>query len=260
MQQITNMFLFMTKSQVVYPYWEKVDKCCRLDPRGCYWPRGKMLGGSSGIGFTLCLRANRQNYGNWGHLAPGWDYDHVLPYFLKAEGNTDASLVAANPWLHNAYGPSKVETGVMNELQTALWEATKASGMLITPDHNLPDSRGYGRIQTGTAYGKRYATARAYLALAKNRPNLHVIKHAFIRKIIFEGKTAVGIEYKYKNKIGRMYARKEVILGAGAFGSAGLLLRSGVGPAAELKKNKIEPVCDLPVGKNFIEHRYALFF
>lgn len=104
-----------------------------------------MLGGSSGIGFTLCLRGNRENYHHWGALAPGWDYDNVLPYFYKAEGNSDASLVAANPWLHNAYGPSKVETGVQNDLQKALWDATVASGELITPDHNLPDSRGYGK-------------------------------------------------------------------------------------------------------------------
>lgn len=253
------MFLFMTKSRVVIPFYERTKHCCRSDPKGCYWPRGKMLGGSSGIGFMLWLRGCRKNWHDIAAMGnPSWDYDGVLPFFKKSENMTNRYVVELNPWLHGTAGPSKAEYGNLDALGTALYQALIDSGQLMTPDHNLPDSRGYGHIPTGSYNGTRYSSARAYLVPNKNRRNLYIVKHCFVTKILMKGKEAIGVEYKYKNqKKRRAYARREVIVSAGSFSSVGVLMRSGIGPAAELKKNKIECKVDTPVGRNLIEHSYV---
>ncbi|MCA1190761.1 MULTISPECIES: GMC family oxidoreductase N-terminal domain-containing protein [unclassified Saccharopolyspora] len=222
-----------------------------LGGRRAYLPRGKMLGGSSSMNAMIYIRGNRADYDQWAaDGATGWSYDEVLPYFKKAEGNARGA-----DDFHGADGPLTVsESRSMNPLCDAWVDAAVEAGFPHNEDFNGADQLGVGRFQVTQREGMRCSTAVAYLRPALERPNLTVITGALTRKVLFEGNRAVGVEISRDGQVEELRAEREVILSAGAYGSAQLLLLSGVGPAAQLAAFGIPLLADLPVGERLQDH------
>lgn len=222
-----------------------------LHRRRAYLPRGKMLGGSSSMNAMIYIRGNRADYDQWAaDGATGWSYDDVLPYFRKAESNERGA-----DDFHGVDGPLSVsESRSMNPLCDAWVDGAVEAGFDHNEDFNSGEQLGVGRFQVTQREGMRCSTAVAYLHPVAERKNLTVITDAHARKVVFEGSRAVGVEIERYGEIEQIRANREVVLSAGAYGSAHLLLLSGVGPAAQLDAFGIEKVADLPVGERMQDH------
>jgi choline dehydrogenase len=235
-------------------------------------PRGKMLGGTSGINYMAYVRGHPGDFDAWAQQgAEGWAYDDVLPYFKKSEGIQPSGDIVVDPEAHNSQGPLgvSVRTPVIGAAQQFV-SAAAAAG-IPTGDYNGRDRGGPDGVaslfQTTTKDGKRSSTFHAFLAPALDRDNLTVITHAHVRRILFTGEgedlTATGVEYHTADgTIHTVHASGEVVLSAGAIGSPHLLLLSGVGPREELSAVGVDCVLDLPdVGKHLKDHLHTgLFF
>lgn len=229
-----------------------------LDGRIGYQPRGKVLGGSSAINAMVYVRGNKTDYDHWAELGnAGWSYEDVLPYFKKSENNHNIQ----NAW-HGQGGPlsvSKLQTD--NPFQDYYLEAARQVGYPINDDFNGPEQEGVGIYQVTQQNGERWSSFRGYLQphMGK-RSNLQVETGAHVQRILFEGKRAVGVEFRQNGQLRQVRARKEVLLSAGALQSPQVLMLSGVGDASELKKHGISVVHDLPaVGRNLQDHPDFIF-
>lgn len=229
-------------------------------PRGCYWPRGKMLGGSHGINAMLYLRGNHRDYDNWEAMGnPGWGFEDVLPFFKKTEGNVNTFLLDEKDGerFHSTDGELKVSYMPSTDpLKDVILAAAKELEFDMVDDFNKDVYIGYGNVQ-GTIYqGVRQSTAKAFLAANKERENLKVIKYAHVNKILINGKGVVeGVDFVYNNtQQVTVKVKKEVVVSAGAVGTPQILLLSGIGPKKHLEKKKIELKKALPVGKNLQDH------
>ncbi|MBD1205195.1 MAG: GMC family oxidoreductase N-terminal domain-containing protein [Rhodobacteraceae bacterium] len=228
-----------------------------LNNRRCYQPRGKALGGSSAINAMLYVRGHPSDYDQWADLgADGWDWQSVLPYFLKSEGNSSAT----GP-LHNNSGPLQVtDQQSPHAITHAFVQAMEAVQVPANPDFNGDSQFGAGLYQVtqfhhGPRKGRRCSAAAAYLHPVLSRPNLTVLTHARAERIILDGIRAKGLIVKQKNRRLTLTARREVIVSAGAFGSPQLLLLSGIGPEEELRAHGIPLAHALPgVGQNLQDH------
>ncbi len=235
-------------------------------------PRGKMLGGTSGLNYMAYVRGHPGDFDAWADGgATGWAYDDVLPYFKKSEGIQPSGDIVVDADAHNTEGPLgvSVRTPVIGAAQQFV-SAAAAAG-IPTGDYNGRDRGGPDGVaslfQTTTKDGKRSSTFHAFLEPAMGRDNLTVITHAHVRRILFDGGgdglTATGVEYHTADgTIHTVTATKEVVLSAGAIGSPHLLLLSGVGPRDELSAVGVDCVHDLPdVGKHLKDHLHTgLFF
>lgn len=241
---------------------EKHDKYCRSLKNGCYWPRGKMLGGSHGINALIYFRGNREDYDNWARLGnPTWDYDSVLEYFKKTEQNLNQSFVdKENQKWHSDQGEMPVDNyGKIDDMRHIFIEAAKENGYNMVDELNAEEALGFTYLQGTLKNGQRFSTAKSFLVPAKDRKNLHIIKHAHVTKVIIDDyNTATGVEFTYKNahKLS-VTAKKEVILSAGAVSTPQLLMLSGVGPKKHLEQFKIPVIKDLPVGQHLQDHVIA---
>ena len=218
-----------------------------------FQPRGKVLGGSSSINAMVYTRCNRNDYDGWAAAGnPGWSYADLLPLFKRAENShcfTDNEYHGNNGPLHVSYlrSPSPA-----NE---AFRAACVEKGIPLNPDYNGASQFGMSPAQVTQYNGERWNAARAYLHANADRKNLTVLNGCHTRKVIFEGKTAVGVELRCEGQVQQIRARKEVILSAGAYGSPQLLMLSGIGPAAHLQQHGIAVLHDLPgVGQNLQDH------
>lgn len=222
-----------------------------LGDRRAYLPRGRMLGGCSSMNAMIYMRGNRADYDRWAaDGATGWSYDEVLPYFVRGEDNSRGA-----DEYHGVGGPLAVtESRSMNPIVDAWVEAAVAAGLPANDDFNGESQIGAGRFQTTQRDGLRCSTADAYLRPAMERPNLTVITEALTRKVLFEGDRAAGVEIQRDGRIEEIRAQREVVLSAGAYGSAHLLLLSGVDPAEQLAAFGIPLVADLPVGERLQDH------
>ncbi|MCC2636811.1 MAG: glucose-methanol-choline oxidoreductase [Moraxellaceae bacterium] len=229
-----------------------------LNGRQGYQPRGKVLGGSSAINAMAYIRGHRRDYDHWAALGnPGWSFAEVLPYFKKAEHND-----AINDEWHGQDGPlhvSHLQTD--NPFQQHYLKAAEEAGYPLNPDFNGAEQEGLGLYQVTQLNGERCSTFRAYVQPhLGTRSNLQVETGALTQRILFEGKRAVGVEYRQGGQVKTLRARREVILSAGAFQSPQLLMLSGVGDAAELQQHGIPLVQHLPgVGKNLQDHPDFIF-
>ncbi|MEH6607712.1 MAG: GMC family oxidoreductase N-terminal domain-containing protein, partial [Pseudomonadales bacterium] len=225
----------------------------KLNGRQGYQPRGKTLGGSSSTNAMLYVRGNRWDYDHWAQLGnAGWSHDEVLPYFIKSENNND---------IQNDYHGNDGPLNVMNlsspsSLNSQFIAAAVENGIAANPLYNDEEQEGAFEYQVTQINGERCSAAKGYLTPILARPNLTVITHAHMEKVLFDGKRAIGISYLLKRKTRQQVsAKREVLLAGGAFGSPQMLLLSGVGPAEELGKHGINVVHELPgVGKNLQEH------
>ena len=224
-----------------------------LGGRAIHHARGKVMGGSSSINGMVYVRGCAGDFEEWADLgAKGWGYADVQPYFKRAE-----DCVYGEDAYRGAGGPQGVSNGrgMKNPLYRAFIKAGAQAGYGETEDYNGYRQEGFGRMDMTVREGIRCSTAVAYLKPALERDNLDIELHALTTRILFEGKRAVGVEFRQAGETRRVKARREVILSASAFNSPKLLMLSGVGPAAHLKEHGIEVVHDLPgVGQNLQDH------
>ena len=223
-----------------------------LKGRQVFQPRGKTLGGSSSINGLLYVRGQHEDYDRWRQLGnPGWGHDDVLPYFKKAENQTRGA-----DQFHGVGGPLPVSDLILADpLSKAFIKAAVETGLPYNPDFNGATQEGVGLFQTTTRNGRRGSTAVAYLGPARSRSNLKIETLAQGQRILFEGRRAVGVEYRQGASVRRARARQEVLVSSGAYNSPQLLQLSGVGPADLLRKHGIEVVLDAQgVGHDLQDH------
>lgn len=224
-----------------------------LDNRRMNCPRGKVLGGSSSINGMVYVRGHALDFNEWeSHGATGWNYQNCLPYFKKLEAHQCIASAYAG-----SSGPVVISGGnnMRNPLYRAFIDAGVQAGYSETDDYNGHRQEGFGQKFMNIDGGVRASTGYAYLKHTKRRPNLTILKHALVTRIIFDGKTATGIQCEVDGQTKIFSAQQEVILCAGSIGSPQLLQVSGIGPRETLATAGIDLVHELPgVGENLQDH------
>ena len=229
-----------------------------LHDRSLFIPRGKGLGGSSAMNAMLYVRGRPLDYDLWEEGGcPGWGWDDVKPYFLKAEDNSRGESDD-----HATGGPLRVEDPRSpRELTGTLIESVEALGYPLIDDYNGPEQDGVAWAQATQRKGRRWGCNEAYLKPARRRKNLEVVTGATVVRVEIADGRATGVTYR-SGKSGAettAEASREVILSAGALGSPQLLMLSGIGPAGHLRELGIEVVLDSPgVGQNLQDHPYVV--
>jgi choline dehydrogenase len=223
--------------------------------RKVYHARGKILGGSSSINGMIWQRGNPMDYERWGadEGMGSWDFAHCLPYFKRLE---NCLAAAPDDPFHGHDGPLVLERGpATNPLFGAFLSAAQEAGYAFTPDVNGYRQEGFGPFDRNVHRGRRLSAARAYLHPVMDRPNLTVETRAFVTRILFEGKRAVGVQYRHGRGPLETVRAGEVVLSGGAINTPQLLQLSGVGNGSELRALGIDVVADLPgVGENLQDH------
>jgi len=222
-----------------------------LNDRRMHCPRGRVLGGSSSINGMAYVRGNALDYDGWEQAgAAGWSYADVLPYFRRAETRARGGDDYRGP-----DGPLNTSNGIKtNPLYDAFIAAGIEAGYLSTADANGFQQEGFGDMDMTVHRGLRWSAANAYLKPALNRRNLRVDSGVLTRRVLFEDKRAVGVEFERGGQVQRV-AAGEVILSAGSINSPQLLMLSGVGDHAQLAEFDVPLVHHLPgVGENLQDH------
>lgn len=260
--QVPSMFLNFIGSSIDWGFTTEPEElaCLGEKEQRCYWPRGKVLGGTSVINGMMYIRGSRFDFDNWHKLGNyGWSYQEVLPYFLKSEDNLEANIM--DPGFHGVGGPLTVTRFPYHPpLSYAILQAGLELGYPIR-DLNGVSHTGFMIAQTTSRNGSRLSTAKAYIRPAKNRPNLHVLLKTLVTKVLIDPKKkmAYGVEVMQDGVLRTILAKNEVILSAGAVNSPQLLLLSGVGPKEDLQRVNVPLVHHLPgVGMNL--HNHVAFF
>lgn len=224
-----------------------------LSNRQLYWPRGKLVGGSSALNAMVYIRGHALDFDRWhAEGATGWNYQNVLPYFKRSETYSKGE----NDY-RGGDGPLFVSDKISeNVLFDAFIAAGVEAGYPRTDDVNGANQEGFGRFDMTIHRGRRYSAATAYLSPdVRLRSNLFCRTRAQVTKIIITHQRAVGVEFLQDGKLKRCYAAREVIVAGGAINSPHLLMLSGIGAADQLQKNDIKCLVDLPgVGENLQDH------
>ncbi len=224
----------------------------QLDNRTLWWPRGKVLGGSSSINAMCYTRGVPGDYDDWAAAgATGWSWRDVLPYFMRSERNTRGGDA-----LHGGDGPLSVtDLRHVNPLSTRFVDAGEQAGFARNPDFNGPSQQGVGLYQVTQRDGVRCSAAVAYLDPARPRANLTVHTGALVSRVTFERGRANGVVYSTARGAFHQPALREVLLCGGAINSPQLLLLSGIGTDDDLRRQRIGVVHDAPgVGRNLQDH------
>ncbi len=223
-----------------------------VDNRAIPCPRGKVLGGSSSINGHAYVRGQAQDYEDWVALgARGWGWNDLLPYFKRAE-----TRVGGDPAVRGHDGPLQVQDPrILHPLSDAYFAAMQTLGFEVNPDFNRGDQTGCGYYQQLMKDGRRWSAADAYLRPAMARANLAVRTHAQATRVVFDGRKAIGIEYRHDGATRIAHANREVILAGGAVNTPQLLQLSGVGDPALLQRMGIAVVRASPgVGAQLADH------
>ena len=229
------------------------------DNKPSYWPRGKVMGGSSSINAMVYVRGNPKDFDEWSEAGnPGWSYKEVLPYFKKME-----SWQKGSDNFRGGDGPLNVSE-VSNQLHPLcdnFLSAAQEIGIKLNPDMNGEKQEGVGNYQITTHKGQRMSASRAYIWPTKGRSNLTIVKNARVTKVLIKNKRAYGVEYLKSGKTHKATALREVILSAGSINSPQLLQLSGVGPKNILEQASVPIVHDSPaVGENLQDHLGVSYF
>ena len=222
-----------------------------LNGRCINLPRGKGMGGSSSINGMCYVRGNPMDYELWeAKGATGWHWANVLPYFQKME-----DVSGGGPY-RGTKGPLRVTRGPeANPLYHAFVDAAVAAGYARSANMNEVQHEGFGPMEMTVGDGMLASAARVYLRPALQNPKVRLITGAMVNRILFEGKTAVGVAYLHQGQPLVAKARREVILSAGSIMSPVILKRSGIGPAQELTDHGIPVLQASPgVGENLMDH------
>ena len=216
------------------------------------WATGRVTGGGSSVNAMLWVRGNRADFDKWAELgATGWDYDGVLPFMRSLE-----TFEGGSSAVRGGNGPQRVSLVRVRHPLTERWlEGAQTAGFPFNADYNGVDQFGAAWTQLSQKRGFRASTARAFLAPALRRPGFKLATQASVQRILFDGTRAVGVAYRIDGQVREAFARKEVILSAGALESPALLMRSGIGDPDSLRRLGIDVVAEVPgVGKNLQEH------
>ncbi|XP_020812194.1 glucose dehydrogenase [FAD, quinone] [Drosophila serrata] len=254
--ELPSLFFGLQHSDFVWNYFtEPSSESCRGMKDGrCYWPRGRMLGGSGAANAMLYVRGNRRDFDGWEAMGnPGWSYDEVLPFFERSvtpQGNVahPRGYVSLNPFERND-----------EDIHQLILAGAKELGVPHVPAFEEGSETGYTHVPGTVRNGQRMSTAKAYLgAVVDSRPNLHVIKNAQVTRIHVDESNPQRVSSVSFEKDGKQHGikiTKEVVLSAGAIDSPALLLRSGIGPRQHLEELDLPVLLDLPgVGKNLQDH------
>ncbi|TFV60500.1 UNVERIFIED_ORG: choline dehydrogenase [Bacillus sp. AZ43] len=224
-----------------------------LDGRKLFWPRGKLLGGSSSINAMIYMRGAAADYDEWASLTgdESWSYEHVLPLFRRMEDNARGA-----DRFHGVGGPLRVEDLRSPHPWTrAVVQSAVAAGYPRNDDFNGATLEGVGQYQVTQRRGRRWSSADAYLHPAERRPNLTVRTGALTTRVLVSGGRATGVEYRAGGRVHTAHATREVVLSGGAVNSPQLLMLSGIGPADHLREVGVDVVHDLPgVGGGLQDH------
>ena len=240
----------VTRTDINWNYHTEPEP--QLGGRRLWWPRGKVLGGSSAINAMCYTRGAAADYDDWAASgASGWDWGSVLPYFRRSEGNARGADA-----LHGTDGPLSVsDLRHVNPLSHAFVDAARQAGVAHNPDFNGPVQEGAGLYQVTQRDGARCSAAVAYLRPARGRPNLVVTTGAQAQRITFEHGRASGVVYTTLGRAFHQPAGREIILCGGTINSPQLLMLSGIGPAAQLRRHGVRVLHDAPgVGANLQDH------
>ncbi|MGL4637785.1 MAG: GMC family oxidoreductase [Beijerinckiaceae bacterium] len=223
-----------------------------LNNRVLNYPRGKVIGGCSAINAMIYMRGQAADYDGWRQMGlTGWGWDDVKPLFMQQEDHFEGT--SEN---HGTGGNWRVDEPRMRwDILDAFADAASSLGIPRTTDFNTGSNEGVGYFQVNQKNGRRWSAARGFLKPALKRPNLELVTHAHVSRILFEGKRAVGVEYTGPSGKRVIRARREVILSAGAIVSPKLLQLSGIGPGALLQDMGLPVVQELSgVGSNLQDH------
>ena len=227
-----------------------------LKARELYWPRGRVLGGSSSLNAQMWVRGARADYDGWGAVAPGWSFSEVLPYFRRAENRVGSN--AGN--VYGRGGPLYIEElRDPNPLRAAFFEACHQQGFARLAELNDPDIDGYAPTPVTQHRGRRWSAADGYLRPALKRPNLNVFLSSSTRRILLRDGRASGVEIRTaEGAVRKLTASREVLLSAGAVHSPYLLQLSGIGDPDVLSAAGVPVAVPLPgVGKGLQDHLAA---
>lgn len=216
------------------------------------WPRGKVLGGSSSINGMIHLRAHHLSYDHWEELgARGWNYGSLLPYLQRSE-----STVGRDSDVRGQDGPMTIApAGEPDPLSDAWFSAAIQAGHPVNTDGNGTVTDGVSWTEMNVVDGRRQSAADAYLRPVLGRPNLTVVTDAHVQRLLFDGRRCRGVEYTTDTGVHRVDVEREVVVCAGAVGSARLLMLSGIGPAEHLRHNDVDVLVDAPgVGQGLQDH------
>ena len=234
-------FPTLFKTEIDWAY--ETEPQPELDGRRMFWPRGKVLGGTSSMNAMIYVRGHPSTYDAWAAAGcAGWGWDDLLPIFRRSERSWPVERLR-DP----------------NRLSEAFVEAAAEVGLPVNDDFNGPRQEGVGLYDVTQRQGRRMSTAAAFLRPALRRPNLTVETGALATRLLFEGDRATGVEYRQDGATRRAGAAAEIVLAGGAINSPQLLLLSGVGPAEALERMGLDVVADLPgVGENLQDHLIGL--
>nr|CAD7425103.1 unnamed protein product [Timema monikensis] len=263
--QVPSMFLNFIGSTIDWAYnTEPEDMACLGQPgRRCYWPRGKVLGGTSVMNGMMYIRGSRRDFDDWAAMGnPGWSYQDVLPYFMKSEDNLQANQM--DPGYHGVGGYMTVTQFPYHPpLSQALLQAGREMGYQVR-DLNGAIHTGFAIAQTTSRNGSRLSLAKAFLRPVKHRSNLHIMLNTTVTRVLINETTkeAYGVEILRGGVPGNtetVLALNEVIISGGAVNSPQILLLSGIGPKSDLEQVGVKVVHDLPgVGRNL--HNHVAYF
>ena len=234
--------------KVNWRYNTEPDK--NLYERTAYWPRGKVIGGSSSINAMAYFRGLENDFTDWENAgAKNWGWDNVLKTYQVIEKHVSKKEIV---------GDGPIQISDLSEHMHPFTKNFMAAAKELnwpTPKNTPIATEGLGYVHNTTKNGKRFSSADAFLHPIKNRKNLHIIKNATVEKIIIENLQAKGVIYKVNNIKKYADANKEIILSAGAIGSPQILQLSGVGPKEILKKSEVKLIHHSPeVGQGLQDH------
>jgi choline dehydrogenase len=236
----------------------KLDWCYKTEPdpgiagRSLQWPRGKLLGGSSSLNGLLYVRGQSEDYDRWAELGnSGWSFEAVLPYFKKSEDNE-----RGGDQFHGVGGPQKVsDLRLRRPIAERFIRAANDIGIPVNEDYNGVSQEGVGYFQQTASNGFRWSTAKGFLRPVKHRSNLKIMTNAQVTRLLLDGATVTGLEYKRGGEIYSVNAAAEVILSAGAINTPQILQCSGIGEPELLGSVGVQTRHALPgVGKNLQDH------
>ena len=222
-----------------------------LGGRTVYWPRGKVLGGSSSINAMMWVRGFAADYDGWADAAgPGWSYQALLPYFRRVE-----SISGTSHPDHGTSGAVPIEKQRSPRSATGAFLRAAVEAGIPLADTNSASPYGVSETMVTQSRGARVSTVDAYLKPAKSRPNLRMITSAHVTRVLFEAKRATGVEYRHDGRMRTAHARREVVLCGGAVNTPQLLQLSGIGDPALLARHGVDVFVNSPeVGANLRDH------
>lgn len=240
-------YLQLSKIDWIYKTEPQSGACRGMNNNRCNWPRGKVLGGSSVLNYMIYVRGNRNDYDHWAELGnSGWDYDNILPYFIKSEDNRNPYLAKTPYHGHGGYLTIQ-ESPWHTPLVAAFVEGGTELGY-ENRDINGARQTGFMIAQGTIRRGSRCSTAKAFIRPIRLRKNFHLALNTHVTKIDIDPSTKrmIGVEFVRHGQKHFVRARKEIILSAGSINTPQVLMLSGVGPADHLREMGINVIHDLP--------------